>query len=188
MSNRFDNLFKIATVVSLQQINQSIQALGCSDIDKLNQKIENIVLEIAKAKDAGSDAKNLQLLLEHCLKVKKEYYEALEREALERRKQRRRALIVVIVSFIALIIILTISSKCDSSSSKKQSTVETIRCYNCKSTEVYGYAYFYYDDRTECSGSREYCLSHADYTLAQCHNCMRYQKITREQWQRLGKK
>ena len=184
-SEKFDKLFKIATVVSLQQINQSIQALGCSDIDKLNQKIENIELEIAKAKDAGSDAKNLRLLLDECLNVRQAYYDAVEREKREakererqRQKRKERFLLSMFIFSLIMLVIALIGQRCIAATEK--STVETIRCYNCKSTEVYGYAYFYYDDGTECSGSREYCLSHADYTLAQCHNCMRYQKITRE--------
>ena len=44
-------------------------------------------------------------------------------------------------------------------------------CINCKSDETEKYHTFWYDDEMLCTGSDEYCIDNADYTIAKCHQC-----------------
>ena len=57
------------------------------------------------------------------------------------------------------------------------------RCTRCGGYETHGFNTFWYNSGMLCTGDKEYCLTHAAYSIFSCDHCGNNFKITRAQWQ-----
>lgn len=68
-----NNLFQIAAIASLQQINNSIKELGFNSYGELCNAINQLKIEIAKNKDKGETTTELEILLDEYVSIKEQY-------------------------------------------------------------------------------------------------------------------
>lgn len=88
-----NNLFQIAAIASLQQINNSIKELGFNSYGELCNAINQLKIEIAKNKDKGETTTELEILLDEYVSIKEQY----DKENLENKKRYKQAMIVTAV-------------------------------------------------------------------------------------------
>ena len=94
IQNNFnDGLFQIATIASLQQINNSIKELGFNSYGELCNAINQLKIEIAKNKDKGETTTELEILLDEYVSIKEQY----DKENLENKERYKQAMIVTAV-------------------------------------------------------------------------------------------
>ena len=102
IQNNFnDGLFQIATIASLQQINNSIKELGFNSYHELCNAINQLKIEIAKNKDKGETTTELEILLDEYISIKEQYDEQRTKENDEKIKNRKIniAIICLLVAF-----------------------------------------------------------------------------------------
>ena len=182
-SNFNNGLFQLAALTTLASINQSINRLGFNSIDDLTSKIRDIEIQIASLKDQGVEPTELEELKNNYQAVVQKYYEESKKEA-EKRKEKN--MIWGFITFVILAIFMCIMFSYIDYTEKAYDAEHAYgkyRCTRCGGYKTHGFYTFSYNSGMLCTGNKEYCLAHADYSIFSCDHCGNNFKVTREQWQ-----
>lgn len=176
-------LFQIAFLTTLASISQAIKEHGFSSIDCLESKIRDIEIQIASNEDQGKETTSLKALLNNYQTVIQRYYEAKARED---KKRQKKNIIVCIIFGMAILMAFAITFlilSCENSSKNREHAYGKYVCTNCGSYETKGFSTFWYNSGILCNGDKDYCLTHADYSIFSCSHCGENFKVTRSQWE-----
>lgn len=184
IQNNFNNgLFQLATLTTLTSISQSMNRLGFNSIEDLVSKIREIEIQIASLRDQGIEPTALEELKSNYQTVVQRYYAEREKEAKERKEKNIIGGFIACVLCIMFICVMFSYVDCEEKSYNAEHAYGKYRCTNCGSYETSGFDTFWYEQGGLCTGDKEYCLAHADYSIFSCNHCGKNFKVTRTQWQ-----